>query len=51
MTLGMLSFTAAFTDSNLGYGAALGTVLFVMTFIVALPLMMFLRRREVRLLT
>jgi raffinose/stachyose/melibiose transport system permease protein len=51
MTLGMLSFTAAFTDSNLGYGAALGTVLFVMTFIVALPLMMFLRRRETRLLS
>ncbi len=51
MTLGMLSFTAAFTDSDLGYGAALGTVLFVMTLIVALPLMMLLRRREVRLLT
>jgi raffinose/stachyose/melibiose transport system permease protein len=49
MTLGMLSFTAAFTDSNLGYGAALGTVLFLMTFIVALPLMMYLRHREVRL--
>jgi ABC-type sugar transport system permease subunit len=51
MTLGMLSFTAAFTDSNLGYGAALGTVLFIMTLIVALPLMMFLRHREARLLT
>jgi ABC-type sugar transport system permease subunit len=47
----MLSFTAAFTDSNLGYGAALGTVLFVMTFIVALPLMMYLRRREAHLLS
>ncbi len=51
MTLGMLSFTAAFTDSNLGYGAAIGTVLFLMTLIVALPLMMALRRREARLLT
>jgi len=51
MTLGMLSFTAAFTDSNLGYGAALGTVLFVMTAIVALPLMMYLRHREARLLS
>jgi ABC-type sugar transport system permease subunit len=51
MTLGILSFNAAFTDSNLGYGAALGTVLFVFTLIVALPLMMFLRHRESRLLS
>jgi len=34
-----------------GYGAALGTVLFLMTFIVALPLMMYLRHREVRLVS
>ena len=51
MTLGMLSFTAAFTDSNLGYGAALGTVLFLMTFIVAVPLMIYLRHREARLVS
>jgi len=51
MTLGMLSFDAAFVDSNLGYGAAVGTVLFAMTFVVALPLMMYLRGRERRLLT
>jgi raffinose/stachyose/melibiose transport system permease protein len=51
MTLGILSFTAAFTDSDLGYGAAVGTVLFLFTLIVALPLMMLLRHREVRLLT
>jgi raffinose/stachyose/melibiose transport system permease protein len=50
MTLGMLSFNAAFVDSDLGYGAAVGTVLFAMTFIVALPLMLYLRRRERRLL-
>jgi raffinose/stachyose/melibiose transport system permease protein len=51
MTLGILSFTTAFTDSNLGYGAAVATVLFLMTLLVALPLMMFLRHREARLLT
>jgi len=51
MTLGILSFTAAFTDSNLGYGAAVGTVLFLLTLLVALPLMMYLRHREARLLT
>jgi raffinose/stachyose/melibiose transport system permease protein len=50
MTLGMLSFNAAFVDSDLGYGAAVGTVLFVMTFVVALPLMIILRRRERRLM-
>jgi ABC-type sugar transport system permease subunit len=50
MTLGMLSFNAAFVDSDLGYGAAVGTVLFLMTFVVALPLMLYLRRRERRLL-
>ena len=51
MTLGILSFNAAFTDSNLGYGAALGTVLFVFTLVVALPLMMYLRHREKRLVS
>lgn len=51
MTLGMLSFTAAFTNSDLGYGAAVATVLFAFTLLVALPLLMLLRRREVRLLT
>ena len=53
MTLGMLSFNAAFGTSggaNLGYGAAVGTVLFVVTLVVALPLMWYLRRRERRLL-
>lgn len=50
-TLGMLSFNAAFTDSDLGYGAAVATVLFVLTLLVALPLMMYLRHREARLLT
>jgi raffinose/stachyose/melibiose transport system permease protein len=50
MTLGMLSFNAAFLNSDLGYGAAVATVLFLMTLLVALPLMMFLRHREARLL-
>lgn len=49
MTLGMLSFTTAFVNSDLGYGAAVGTVLFVMTFIVAVPLMLYLRSQERRL--
>jgi raffinose/stachyose/melibiose transport system permease protein len=51
MTLGMLSFNQAFTNANIGFGAALGTTLFVMTLIVALPLMIYLRRRERRLLS
>jgi multiple sugar transport system permease protein len=51
-TLGMLSFNAAFGSfqANLGYGAAVSVVLFVMTLIVALPLMALLRYRERRLL-
>jgi raffinose/stachyose/melibiose transport system permease protein len=51
MTLGMLSFNAAFTDANLGFGAAVATTLFAMTLVVAVPLMIYLRRRERRLLT
>lgn len=51
MTLGMLSFQQAFTQANVGFGAAIGTTLFVMTLVVALPLMIYLRRRERRLLS
>jgi ABC-type sugar transport system permease subunit len=50
MTLGMLSFNEAFTNADLGFGAAVATMLFAMTLIVALPLMVYLRRRERRLL-
>ncbi|MGH3280364.1 MAG: carbohydrate ABC transporter permease [Trebonia sp.] len=51
-TLGMLSFNVAFGsfEANLGYGAAVSVILFVMTLIVALPLMALLRHRERRLL-
>ena len=51
-TLGMLAFNAAFGsfEANLGYGAAVSVVLFIMTLIVALPLMVLLRLRERRLL-
>jgi raffinose/stachyose/melibiose transport system permease protein len=51
-TLGMLAFNAAFGSfqANLGYGAAVSVALFVMTLIVALPLMAVLRHRERRLL-
>jgi ABC-type sugar transport system permease subunit len=51
-TLGMLTFNVAFGsfEANLGYGAAVSVILFVMTLIVALPLMVLLRRRERRLL-
>ncbi|MBV9380010.1 MAG: sugar ABC transporter permease [Streptosporangiaceae bacterium] len=51
-TLGMLAFNAAFGSfqANLGYGAAVTVVLFVLTLIVALPLMALLRYRERRLL-
>jgi ABC-type sugar transport system permease subunit len=51
MTLGMLSFNEAFTNADLGFGAAVATMLFVLTLIVAIPLMIYLRRRERRLLT
>ena len=51
-TLGMLAFNAAFGSfqANLGYGAAVSVVLFLLTLIVAIPLMMLLRLRERRLL-
>jgi ABC-type sugar transport system permease subunit len=51
-TLGMLAFNAAFGtfEANLGYGAAVSVVLFIITLIVALPLMAALRLRERRLL-
>jgi ABC-type sugar transport system permease subunit len=51
-TLGMLAFNAAFGsfEANLGYGSAVSVVLFIMTLIVALPLMVLLRLRERRLL-
>jgi raffinose/stachyose/melibiose transport system permease protein len=50
-TLGMLAFNAAFGsfEANLGYGAAVSVVLFLLTLIVALPLVALLRRRERRL--
>jgi ABC-type sugar transport system permease subunit len=50
-TLGMLAFNEAFGNfqANLGYGAAVTVVLFVMTLFVALPLMALLRFRERRL--
>ena len=50
-TLGMLAFNAAFGlfEANLGYGAAVSVVLFIITLIVALPLMVLLRLRERRL--
>lgn len=51
MTLGMLSFSQAFNNANIGFGAAIATTLFVMTLVVALPLMIYLRRRERRLLS
>jgi raffinose/stachyose/melibiose transport system permease protein len=51
-TLGMLAFNVAFGsfEANLGFGAAVSVVLFVMTLVVAIPLMMLLRLRERRLL-
>ena len=51
-TLGMLAYNVAFGsfEANLGYGAAVSVVLFIMTLIVALPLMVLLRLRERRLL-
>jgi raffinose/stachyose/melibiose transport system permease protein len=50
-TLGMLAFNAAFGsfEANLGYGAAVLVVLFLMTLVVAIPLMVLLRYRERRL--
>lgn len=51
-TLGMLSFNAAFgtAEANLGYGAAVSVVLFVLALVVAMPLLLLLRRRERKLL-
>ena len=50
-TLGILTFNVAFGsfEANLGYGAAVSVILFVMTLVVALPLMALLRYRERRL--
>jgi ABC-type sugar transport system permease subunit len=47
----MLSYNVAFGsfNSNLGYGAAVSVVLFLVTLIVALPMLALLRRRERRL--
>jgi ABC-type sugar transport system permease subunit len=52
-TLGMLSYNVAFGsfEADLGYGAAVSVALFVMTLIVSLPLLVYLRRRERRLLS
>ncbi|MBO0803681.1 MAG: sugar ABC transporter permease [Nocardiopsaceae bacterium] len=52
-TLGMLSFNVAFGsyEADLGYGAAVSVLLFLLTLIVALPLLIMLRRRERKLLT
>jgi ABC-type sugar transport system permease subunit len=51
-TLGMLSFNVAFGsfEADLGYGAAVSVILFVITLVVALPMMALLRQRERRLL-
>jgi raffinose/stachyose/melibiose transport system permease protein len=51
-TLGMLGFNAAFGSyqANLGYGAAVTIVLFLLTLVVAIPAMLLLRHREHRLL-
>jgi ABC-type sugar transport system permease subunit len=50
-TLGMLAFNSAFgTSADLGLGAAVSVALFVMTLIVALPLMAWLRWRQRRIL-
>jgi raffinose/stachyose/melibiose transport system permease protein len=46
-TLGMLSFNAAFgLTADVGYGATVSVVLFVLTLIIALPLLGWLRHRE-----
>ena len=52
-TLGMLAFNSAFgtnAETNLGYGAAVTVALFVVTLVVAMPLLVYLRGRERRLL-
>jgi raffinose/stachyose/melibiose transport system permease protein len=51
-TLGMLAFNEAFGsyEANIGYGAAVTVVLFLLTLVVAIPAMLLLRHREHRLL-
>jgi ABC-type sugar transport system permease subunit len=51
-TLGMLSYNVAFGSftANLGYGAAVSVLLFLITLVAALPMLALLRRRERRLL-
>jgi multiple sugar transport system permease protein len=51
-TLGMLSYNVAFGsfEADLGYGAAVSVALFLITLVVALPMLALLRRRERRLL-
>jgi ABC-type sugar transport system permease subunit len=51
-TLGMLSYNVAFGsfEANLGYGAAVSVLLFLVTLVVALPMLFLLRRRERRLI-
>ena len=52
-TMGMLAFNDAFgtnAETNLGYGAAVTVALFVLTLVVAMPVLVYLRRRERRLL-
>jgi ABC-type sugar transport system permease subunit len=48
----MLAFNAAFgsAEANLGYGAAVTVVLFLLTLVVAIPAMVLLRYRERRLM-
>jgi raffinose/stachyose/melibiose transport system permease protein len=52
-TLGMLSFNWSFgteAETNLGYGAAVTVALFVVTLVVAMPMLVYLRWRERKLL-
>lgn len=50
MTLGMFMFNTSFVGSgDLGLGASVAVMMFVLTLIVALPLQWLLRRREVSL--
>ncbi len=49
-TLGMLMFNTAFQGSgNLGYASSLSVLMFLLTLLVALPVLWWLRRREVTL--
>ena len=50
-TLGMFMFNSAFQGSgDLGFGATLSMILFLITLLVALPLQKYLRQREARVL-